>query len=202
MENDVAHNVRRGYADDVTDVFQDDEAVRKIFPEEARIFVQDDLDVTGRSVLQVLAGNRDHGERDSAVAQIRVEDALEVAFVADLAVIHCANALLDGHDLVEIYARVFRQDRGLNGLNFAVESCDFVGALLIETLVEQGHILEFEHRVRLVRELVEEAGDSAGMNDLVARTKRQVQEGRNGHGGCEETLRDRVGYKVNAIHRI
>ena len=95
MPDDLLGTVRRLDPQDAPDVLQDDQAVRDVFPEEPRVFVKHN------SIgLAMILWN--HGEHDATVANVGVEDAFEAALVADLAVVHGADAIRDVHDLGQL----------------------------------------------------------------------------------------------------
>ena len=78
MEDDVSRDVWCCNSHDVTNVLQNDKTVWKILPEKTRLQVKLDNNVLFWSVLDVLAIDRNHGEWHSAVADVGVEDPLQV----------------------------------------------------------------------------------------------------------------------------
>lgn len=76
MENDVACDHGSFHTNDVADVFQNDETVGQVLPEESRIQVKFDHFFARRNILQVLALDGDHRERNMLVPGIGVEHRL------------------------------------------------------------------------------------------------------------------------------
>jgi len=69
MPHDLLRAVRRLNSNDASDVLENDKTVGNVFPEEPRVFVQDD------SVRHIwVLGN--HWELNATVADVRVEDTL------------------------------------------------------------------------------------------------------------------------------
>ena len=81
-----------------TYVFQNAESIRDIFPEKARVFIQDD---TVR-YFWILG---DHWELYATIADIGIEDPLKTTFVTDLAVVHGADSLRDRQNLRKLQVR-------------------------------------------------------------------------------------------------
>ena len=96
MENYVSCHGWSFYSHDFADVFEDDQAVGQVFPEEAGIQVELDLSVACRN----------HWKWHSTIAQISVKNPLQIALVLDLSVVHSADPLLQWHYLVQIDLRI------------------------------------------------------------------------------------------------
>lgn len=204
MENDVASDDGSLDAHDVTDIFEDDEAVRQVFPEESRVQVELDQFLAGWNRLQVLALEREHRERNMLVAVVRIEYRLQIGPITYLTIVHRANPVLHRHHLVKVDLGVSLEDSLLNRLDLVVECLDLICAALVEGLVQKRNILLLENLAALLRIFFEEAGDSSRMNDLVAWAEGQVQEGRDRHTGHKERLRKRIAnvmYVINWISR-
>ena len=103
MPDDLLGTVRRLDPQDAPDVLQDDQAVRDVFPEKSRVFVQHN----SIGLAWVLWN---HGEHDATVANVGVKNALEAALVADLAIVHSADAVRDVHDLGQLEVRELFQE--------------------------------------------------------------------------------------------
>ena len=86
MPHDLLCTVGCGNTEDVADVLKDAKAVRNVFPEEARVLVEDDA-------IWYVWILRDHRELYPGVANVRVENSLEAARVRDLSLVHRANSL-------------------------------------------------------------------------------------------------------------
>ena len=86
VPNDLLCAIRGQHSKNAPDVFQHDKTVRNIFPEKASVFVQD-YAIWNSWVF----GH--HGESDSAIAYVRIENSLETTLVRDLAVVHGADPL-------------------------------------------------------------------------------------------------------------
>jgi len=70
VEDNLLRHVGSSYSTNAPNVLKNDKAERNVFPEKARVFVEDDL----RGVFGVLG---DHREGDSRVPKVSVEDAFE-----------------------------------------------------------------------------------------------------------------------------
>jgi len=70
VEDNLLRHVGSSYSANAPNVLKNDKAERNVFPEKARVFVEDDL----RGVFGVLG---DHREGDSRVPKVSVEDAFE-----------------------------------------------------------------------------------------------------------------------------
>ena len=169
MPHDLLGAVWRVHSENTANVFENAEAVRDIFPEEARVFVQDDT--VGHSGVF-----RNHRESDSAIANVRVEDALERGRIADLALVHGADTLRDGQDLGEVQVWETFQQSCLDSLDLVIEQLDLTSTLYSEIFVEQGHLRGFKSALSVP--VLEVGVDAAWVNDLIRRGKRQVEEAR------------------------
>ena len=92
MPDDLLSAMRRLDSNDASDVLENDETVGDVFPEETRVFIQDNS-VGYRGVLG------DHWELNATVTDVCVKDSLQTALVANLTIVHCADALGDWHNL-------------------------------------------------------------------------------------------------------
>lgn len=155
----------------MSDILEDAQTEGDIFPEETGVKIQSDL-------LSVGALDWYHGEWNPAVAYVGVKDSLQARGVTDLALIHAAYAILDGHHLAEVQVRVPLQESGLGCLDLIIEDLNLICAHLVEAFVEQGHILRVEGSFSVP--IFEKAVNSAWMDDLVARAQSETEE--VGHG--------------------
>eukprot|EP00355_Strombidium_rassoulzadegani_P007241 CAMPEP_0168613606 /NCGR_PEP_ID=MMETSP0449_2-20121227/3538_1 /TAXON_ID=1082188 /ORGANISM="Strombidium rassoulzadegani, Strain ras09" /LENGTH=259 /DNA_ID=CAMNT_0008654245 /DNA_START=163 /DNA_END=943 /DNA_ORIENTATION=- len=202
VENNVSSDVGRLHSHDFTDVLQDHQAVRKVLPEKSCIDIKSNQLLPGRNLAQVLSLDRDHGEGDSTVAYVGVEHGLEVGLVRDLPLVHRADPLLDGKHLHQVQVREAVAQCPLDILDLAVEQLDLKGTLVVQVLVEEGHILLPDDLVTLLGELAKEADDSSGVDDLVAGAEGEVQEGGDGDAGQEEALAEGVAGVVHAVNGV
>ena len=92
MPDDLLGAVGSGHPKYLSNVLQNHQTIRHILPEEPCVLVKHHAVWLGW-----ILGN--HGELDSTVANIRIEDSLERGFIADLAIVHGTDALGYGQDL-------------------------------------------------------------------------------------------------------
>ena len=199
MELYIAYDVWRGNSNDVANIFENYETIRQIFPEEPSIQVQFHFNLFRIELLQILALDRNHGEGNSRIADVCIENPLEVASVADLPLIHRADPVLNRHNLREIDLRVLRENRSLDSLYLSIQQLNFFGRSFIQIFVEQWHIFEFQYLPTLLWEPVEEASDSTWMNDLIAGAKRQVQKRSDWDARQVVTLAHQITGVVNSV---
>ena len=121
MENYVSCHGWCFNSDDLADIFEDDQAVWQVFPEEAGIQVE----------LNFSVACRNHRKWHSTVAQIGVKYALQTALVLYLSVVHSAYPLLQWHHLVQIYLRIPSQYGILDKLDLIIQGLYLVRAYLI-----------------------------------------------------------------------
>ena len=95
MENDLFIHVRCLDSDQLSDVLKDAQTEGHVLPEETGVKIQSNF-------FAISPLDRNHGEGHPAVADVGVENALEGGSVADLALIHAADALTHGHHLAEV----------------------------------------------------------------------------------------------------
>ena len=202
MEDDVAGDDRGLNTNNIANVLQNDKPIRQILPEKSRIEIQLDHLLAGLNLRQILPLDRNHWEGHVLVAIVGVEHSLQVCGVANLSFVHGANSILHGHDLVQVDLGIRLENGPLDGLNFIVQCLDLISTPLIQVLIQQWNLLLLENLVALLRVLLEEAGDAARVNNLVARAQGQVQEGGDGHAGHEEGLRESIADIVDLFNRV
>jgi len=76
MEDDVPCHVWSRNSDNVSNIFQNDQAKWKIFPEKSSICVQFHKHLTLWSVFEILTLEGEHWERNSLISLVGVEDSL------------------------------------------------------------------------------------------------------------------------------
>ena len=86
MPHDLLSAVGCLNAKDATDIFENTKAVGYILPEESRVRIENDT-------VGYLRVFRNHRELNTTIADVRVEDSLEAAFVTDLSIVHSADTL-------------------------------------------------------------------------------------------------------------
>lgn len=193
MPDDLFGDVGGLHTKDASNVLEDDESIRNVLPEEPSIFVQDDA--VGN--FRVLG---DHWENDSAVTNVRVEDPLQAALVADLAVVHGADALGDGHHLGQLKLREQLQKRAFNGLDLIIENLNLMSAFLGQILVEQRHLAGLESLLTVP--ILKVGVNATWMDDLVRWGQGEVKEAWDGDGGDAVGQRHRGADVVAAFQRI
>ena len=178
MPDDLLCAVWRLDSQDATDVLQNDQTVGYVLPEEPRILVQDDS-VWFAGVFG------DHREHDTTVADIRIEDPFETARIADLTIVHGADALSDWHDLRQLKIWELLEESALDSLDFIGKDLDLVGSLLGQILVKEWHFTRLESLLTVP--VLEVRVDTSRVDDLIRRGQSQVKEAWNRDG------RDAVG---------
>jgi hypothetical protein len=113
----------------LSDILEDAQTEGDVFPEETGVKIQSYL-------LSVSALDWYHGEGDSAVSDVGVKHSLQARGVTDLALVHAANAILDGHYLAQVQVGVPLQESGLGSLDFIIEDLNLICAHLIEAFIE------------------------------------------------------------------
>lgn len=189
MENDISGNVRCLNPDDSSNIFQDDKAVRDVFPEESSIMIQLDQDISRLSVFQVLSWDRYHRKGNSRIAFISIENPFQRRSITDLPMIHNLNSLFNWNYLLQIQIWTFLYQSFFDQLDFVIQRLDFICTNLIQAFIKQWHIFQRKYLVTLFWELAEESSDSTGMNNLIWWTKCEIHEWRNWNTGQIETLR-------------
>jgi hypothetical protein len=129
VEDYLLVDVRGLHVHQLSDIFQDYQAEGDVLPKETGIQIQGDL-------LAIGAFDGKHGERHAAVADVGVEYSLEGGSVTNLSLVHRADALLHGHNLVEVQLGVTFQQGLFYGLDLVVEILDLISRLLIESFIE------------------------------------------------------------------
>ena len=157
-----------------TNVLQNDQTVGYVLPEEPRVFVQDDL-------VRFAGVFGHHREHDTTVANVRIEDPLETALIADLPIVHRANALSDWHHLGQLEIWELLEESALDSLDFVGEDLDFVGSLLRQILVKEWHFTRLESLLTVP--VLKVRVNTSRVNNLVRRGQGQVKEAWDGDGG-------------------
>ena len=178
MPDDLLCAVWRLDSQYATDVFQNDQTVGYVLPEESRILVQDDS-------VRFAGVFGDHGEHDTTVADVRIEDPFETACIADLTIVHGADALSDWHDLGQLEIWELLEESSLDSLDFIGEDLDLVGSLLGQVLVKEWHFTRLESLLTVP--VLEVRVNTSRVDDLIRRGQGQVKEAWNRDG------RDAVG---------
>ena len=173
MPDDLLSAVGSLDTEDAADILKNAKTERNIFPEEARVGIQHDA--VGH--LRVL-GN--HGEHNATVTNVSVEDALETALIADLTVVHGADALRDGHNLRELQVWETLHQSLLDSLNLVIKELDFLGTFRGEVLVKERHLAGLKGGLSVP--VLEVGIDATGVNDLVRWSQREVEEAWNRNG--------------------
>ena len=92
VPHDLLCTIGCGNTEDVADVLKYAKAVGNVFPEEARVLIEDDA-------IWYVWILRNHWELYPGVAYVRVKNSLEAACVRDLSLVHGANPLRDRNNL-------------------------------------------------------------------------------------------------------
>lgn len=155
--------MRGGNTSKLSNIFKNDQAKGHVLPEEPCIKVES----------YFLSGlvNWQHGERHPAVANVGIENSLETALIRDLPIIHALYSIFNWHHLVQVKARVFFQESLTNELDFIIKILNFICTCLIETLIQEWHVLSVEGGLAIP--VLEEAIHSSRVNDLITRAKSQ-----------------------------
>ena len=191
MPDNLLGHVGAFDAHNSADVLQDAETVWDIFPEESSIQVEHHF---GR-VFRILGH---HWERHACVAQVGVENPLEVRFVGDLTLVHSADTLLDGDNLrqTQLITKLLDQS-GFDCLDLLIEPRDFLCGAIVKILIKFGHLGCFEGGLSIP--VLEEVVDSAGVDDLVGGDESQVQEAGNWDHWDEVAVVDSVAHIMDVL---
>ena len=193
VPHDLLCTIGCGYTEDVAYVFKDAKAVGNIFPEKARVFVQDDA-------IWYVWVLRNHRELHSRVTHVRVENPLKATRVRDLSLVHCADPLRDRYNLRQLQSGETLQKRGLNRLNLVIKNLNFMCAFFREVLIQQGHLTCFESCLPVP--VLEVSVNAPWMNDLIRWRECHVQEARYGDGRDAVSEGHSAANVVNFLERI
>lgn len=192
MENDLLVYVWRLHSHDPSNIFEDDQAEWHVLPEESRVQIKRDLAWISRVLWH-------HWEGHSAVADVRVEDSLQIRSVRDLALVHHADALVNWQHLAQVQLRELGNESLFDELDLVAQHLDLVGRIVVQVLVQLRHLARLEGSLAIP--ISEETDDASRVDDLVRWAQGHVQETRDRDRRDEVAVGERVAGVVHLVER-